>query len=220
MAPVTEIVKLPLKEGLLSDDAGSKKFQGVLHTIMAQDGCQGLRWGAQVETPSIMNLFIDWDSIDHHQKFIDSAEYKPFFDDIVGIVSGDVSFFHAQFDPHPPSTPLADGNATEYLTLYFPADYSVEDQRRFDADMKEFAQIVQDACDGFRGGVTGWVVEELEDPKSSQKSKVCIMLIGWTSVETHLKFRETQAFKDNIYYLRGAKDLMNLTVWHVLPKKE
>lgn len=33
-------------------------------------------------------------------------------------------------------------------------------------------------------------------------------------MEDHLAFRETQAFKDNIHLLRGAKDLKHITVVH------
>ncbi len=141
-------------------------------------------------------------------------------DEVYDLVSGELGMVHAQFDPHPPSAPLADGNATEYITVYFPEDYSAEDQSKFSTDMKAFGDIVGAADENYKGGVTGWVLEAVEDPKTSLKSKVCIFLIGWTSVEAHLKFRETQTFKDNIHYLRGAKDLRNLTVWHVKAKKE
>lgn len=75
MAPATEICFLPLKDGSYPEDADSgvgQKFKEIFNTILAQDGCQRLYWGRQVEHPSILTLFIDWDSIEHHEKFIAS----------------------------------------------------------------------------------------------------------------------------------------------------
>lgn len=69
MANATEIVFLPLKEGVSYSDPNVKEF---LSTILQQDGSQRLFMGPQVEHPAISNMFIDWASIDHHKKFMAS----------------------------------------------------------------------------------------------------------------------------------------------------
>lgn len=81
--------------------------------------------------------------------------------------------------------------------------------------MIKFGGIVDKAWEGCRGSAGGWVAEELDLPGGSEKGKAYVMLIGWTSVDSHMKYRETQSFKDNIHLLRGAKDLKNLAVFHV-----
>jgi len=73
MAPVTEIVYLPLPEGKDPADPATglrpvldKSFA----TILSQPGAQRLFYGQQKENPSIATLFIDWDSVEDHNKFM------------------------------------------------------------------------------------------------------------------------------------------------------
>ncbi|KIX09467.1 uncharacterized protein Z518_00547 [Rhinocladiella mackenziei CBS 650.93] len=224
MAPATEIVFLPLKEGDKPEDGtteSGQKFAELAQTILAQEGCQFLSFGRQVEHPNICNLFINWDAVDYHTKFIASPEYKPFFEKILSVIDGNPSFYHVHFDPHPPNKALVgtEPMATEIITAYFPLDYSPEDQKTFDDGMKTFASVFEGSANGFIGAFGGWVVEELDIPNTSEKGKVYVALIGWTSVEAHMKCRETQTFKDNVHYLRGAKDLKAINVFHV-PSQE
>lgn len=121
------------------------------------------------------------------------------------------------FEPFPPTPAFSE--VTEFIRAYFPADYSAEDQKTFHENLKEFGSIVKRDWSECRGTAGGWVAEELEDPKSGEKSKVYVCLIGWPSVESHMKFRETQSFKDNISMLRGAKDLKNVVMVHVASTK-
>lgn len=123
------------------------------------------------------------------------------------------NMYHVHFDPHPPS--VAFSGVTEFLTAYFPTTYSAEDQKTFHENVKKFGSIVTDAWKDCKGTTGGWVVEEQDLPGSSEKAKAYVTLIGWTSVEAHLQYRETQSFKDNIYLLRGAKDLKNVVMFHV-----
>jgi quinol monooxygenase YgiN len=75
MAPVTEIAYLPLKTGNNPSDAHSPAgsiWQETLRTVLDQEGAQRAYWSLEVENPSMLRLFIDWDSIDHHKKFMES----------------------------------------------------------------------------------------------------------------------------------------------------
>ena len=98
--------------------------------------------------------------------------------------------------------------------IYFPSDYSQADQDKFVEDIKKLVKAVEDNAETYTGSAGGWVQEELPIPGTSEKGKAYAAFIGWTSVEAHMQFRETQAFKDNIHFLRGAKDLKKLTVVH------
>lgn len=69
MSNATEIVFLPLKEGLFPVNFADEKFKGIFSTILKQDGVQRLFSGQQVEHPAINTSFIDWDSIGHHETF-------------------------------------------------------------------------------------------------------------------------------------------------------
>ena len=75
MAQATEIVSLPLVEGQHPEDPASSfkpLFDRMIQTILSQPGAQRLHWGRQMENPSTGNLFIDWDSVQDHNKFIES----------------------------------------------------------------------------------------------------------------------------------------------------
>lgn len=75
MAPATELAFLPWKEGQYPDDPSSapgQKFKGICQTIVSQPGCISLHWGRGVENPSMLNLFIDWETVEDHKKFIAS----------------------------------------------------------------------------------------------------------------------------------------------------
>jgi hypothetical protein len=75
MAPVTEIAQLPLKTGATPADANSPAgsiWQDTLSTILNQPGAQRAYWGLEVEKPSTLRLLVDWESIDHHKKFMES----------------------------------------------------------------------------------------------------------------------------------------------------
>ena len=122
------------------------------------------------------------------------------------------------FNEHPPNATLADtesATATEFITAYFPTDYSEADQKTFSENLDKFFAIVRPSTKDVVGGVHGWVEEELEIPDTKEKAKALVALIGWTSVQAHLDYRSTQTFKDNIHFLRGAKDLKHVRVFHV-----
>ncbi|EXJ66106.1 uncharacterized protein A1O5_10721 [Cladophialophora psammophila CBS 110553] len=214
MAQATEVVFLPLKEG---NDPQGQKLKATLETILKQGGPLRMYSGAQVEHPNVHNLFIDWTSIGHHEKFIAWEGYKAFLDDAVSICEGPPNLYHVHFEPFPPTAAFSE--VTEFITIYFPANYSAEDQKTFHENMKKFGSIVQRDWEGCRGAAGGWVAEELEDPKTSEKAKVYVELIGWESVDSHMKFRETQSFRDNLHLLRGAKDLKNVVMVHVAAKE-
>lgn len=69
---------------------------------------------------------------------------------------------------------------------------------------------------GYKGYAGGWSIEEVDQAKADGgKAKVFTGLVGWSSVQAHLDFRETQEFKDNIHLLREAKDVVAMDVFHV-----
>ena len=145
------------------------------------------------------------------------STYKPFLDRFGNIAHLDkAQMYHANLTPHPASQVLSDVNtpACETLVVYFPSGYSQADQDKFEEDMKKFVKVVEDNADTYTGSAGGWIKEELPIPGTEDKGKAYAAFIGWTSVQGHLDFRETQPFKDNVHLLRGAKDLKKLTVIH------
>ncbi|KAL8951333.1 MAG: hypothetical protein Q9222_002698 [Ikaeria aurantiellina] len=204
--PVTEMATIPLAAGAEVenlDSAAGKVLSDTFETLRQQEGFQRVKYGRQVENPSILQVFIDWDSIDFHKKFEAQPYYGPFCKHLLSIIDGDMDICHAHFSPHPPSAAVGGLSAvTELVSHYFAADMSESDQTSFSDDVKKFAKVLESKAEGFKGFAGGWVVEDITYKEVEGKTKMWQSCIGWESIDAHMRFRETQAFKDNVDLLR------------------
>lgn len=115
------------------------------------------------------------------------------------IVDGDLSMYHANFDPHPPTAALStNAPVTEVLTAYFT---SKDDS--YEGNVRKLLDAFKD-IEGFRAASSGWVMEDVAHEKigSEKKGKAFVALAGWDSVEAHQKARETDIFKNNAHVIR------------------
>ena len=136
-----------------------------------------------------------------------STIYMPFAKHLMTIVDGPLTMRHANLTPHPPTAALgAASPVTEVLTCYFE-----KEDEGFQSKFDQLIKAISDNADGFKGASGGWVVEEVEYEGEKGK-KAYVGLSGWESVEAHMAFRETQAFKDNIHLLR--EDPLGFEVHH------
>ena len=104
------------------------------------------------------------------------------------------------------------------LVAYFPLTYSAADKAKFEADAhKLIAVMKENAADTYTTWAGGWVVEDLPIPNSTdgEKGLAYAACVGWMSTQAHVDFRTTDACRDNIFLLRGAKELRGMTVVHV-----
>ena len=113
---------------------------------------------------------------------------------------------HANFTPHPPTAALGTASpVTEVLTCYFD---KVNDG--FESKINQLIRAIADNSKDFKAASGGWVIEDVE--YKGKKGKAYVAVVGWESVEAHMSFRETRAFKDNIHLLR--EDPLGLEVHH------
>jgi len=219
----TEIALLPLHKGKSPEDANSPSGQALkdcLDTLTEQEGFQRAYWGTELENLDLLHLYIDWDDVDSHKKFMASPQYGPFLDRFGTIMSDKPTTYHTHFFPHPASAALgANVGATEVLTVYFPPSYSKTDQEKFEGDIKKLVDMIEKHAKAYKGSAGGWAIEEVTIPGTSESAKAYITVIGWSSVEAHTAFRDTQHFKDSIHYLREAKDMKKSTFVHVSLKE-
>lgn len=148
----------------------------------------------------------DWNSLSHHKTFMATEAYQPFLNRFLTIAGGAPSMLHVDFEPAGGYTKATSAPVTEVATFYFgskeaPADY-LEGARKF-------AEIFEnEKTAGFLGAALGLSHEDnLKSPKEGLEGRAAVLVIGWESVDAHMKVRETQLFKDNIHLLRnGVKD--------------
>lgn len=126
---------------------------------------------------------------------------------------------HVVTKPWPP-TVVAEAPVTEVLTLFFPSDLDDAAKEALSQQFEEFKTKALDQAADCRGVAYGWSTEN-DVPVTGEPGKtgsLLVAFIGWPSVEAHMKFRETEVFKENIGLLRGMKDIVKLGVFHVACK--
>lgn len=128
---------------------------------------------------------------------------------------------HVEFDP-PLSTVLRQPKAVvaEVIMLYFPP-HSHTDVSAVQPSQQKFAAMVQREVspDSFYGASGGWIDVLLNPPGSAGMSKVYMALFSWASVEAYTKFKESQAYKDNIQLLVGLKGLKATESFYFVPRE-
>ncbi|KAM5350182.1 hypothetical protein ACJ41O_006687 [Fusarium nematophilum] len=220
---VTEFSYVTLNEGVNafdeSSDAG-KALENALVTVLKQPGARRVYTGVEIENPSNLWLFLDWESVDHHANYRKSELHGP----VIESLKPHTDFTkglnkHVTVTPYPPEDVLdkVRSPVTEVLQAYFPSDYDVASRATATRRLEEFAGRALKTSPDWRGISYGWSVED-DVPVKGQEDKTGVMLvafIGWPSVEAHQKFRETEPFKENIGLLREIPGLVKLSVFHV-----
>jgi heme-degrading monooxygenase HmoA len=113
-------------------------------------------------------------------------------------------------NPFPPSV-LGAAPCVEVATFF-------KTEERFLGNVEKFMECLSEA-EGYLGHALGEVVEEIEKEEDAGKGKAVLLCIGWDSKDTHMKFRETNAFKKNIDYLReglGGVAMVSLAAFTIL----
>ncbi|KAG8170225.1 hypothetical protein KVR01_000970 [Diaporthe batatas] len=172
-------------------------------------------WGTEVENPANLWGFFDFASVEEHEKFAEEFG-KDIVTDFPKILGGHHFTKHVTLTPYPHTALRAP--VTEVLLIWFPSDLAPEVK---DAATKRLQQFA-DACLGSNGGIhainIGWGVENdfpVRDGEEGQKGSLLTAMIGWLSIATHIQFRETDTFKDNIHLLRGIEGFVKMTMFHI-----
>jgi hypothetical protein len=64
----------------------------------------------------------------------------------------------------------------------------------------------------------GWGVENDFPVRGEEPGLVGSILtafIGWPTIDAHMKFRETEAFKENVGLIRGLEGIVKLATFHI-----
>ncbi|KAI9781172.1 MAG: hypothetical protein M1839_006280 [Geoglossum umbratile] len=200
-----------------STEAG-RVWKSTLETIAAQPGCEHVFWGRQVEDPSTVQLHINWNNISSRQAFTDSPAHKPFATALSTLLASPPKTFHSTLDPHPTTAVFAPGTTpvTELCTFYFALPLSPEAQSAFDETITAFSARVASKAEGHTAAASGWIVEELDNPAIG-KAKAFFLAYGWKSIDAHMKYRDTQDFKETIGGIR--EKIGAVTMYHVAFKE-
>lgn len=143
-----------------------------------------------------------WDSLQAHKDFEAQDIYKPFAQKFLSLAGGKPTIVHADFQAHSALETAVAAPVTEVATFVF--EGAVPDGYAEGLEAFRAAAEKEAASTGYKGASFGFTVEEVEI--DGVKGPAAVLAIGWESIDAHLKYRETQTFKDNIHHLRtGVK---------------
>ncbi|KAK7917734.1 hypothetical protein PG985_011342 [Apiospora marii] len=215
-APVTELVDFALPPS--ADLAAA--FPAACATLTQQPGCRAARYSRHHEDAARLTMFVDWDSVDAHEAYrANTVVYDPFYAALAPFSTTAPAPYHVALDPPGKGGVLDVAPAVEVLHVHFPADYAPEQQQATVKTIREFFAISEKAAgkegmDLLVGSPTvGWAVEERDF--KGEKARVLVVMIGWKSVEAHMQYRDTDAFRESIGMIRGLEGLKGLSVYHV-----
>lgn len=89
-------------------------------------------------------------------------------------------------------------------------------------------KVIEEAKgEGYLGTAYGETLEDVkkhadQGKEDVKEGKAVVLLIGWESKELHMKFRETDTFKENIHYLRektGGVEMVSFDAGEIMHKK-
>ncbi|KAI1482029.1 hypothetical protein F4774DRAFT_372969 [Daldinia eschscholtzii] len=220
MAPVTEFITLALKPDLPAAEATSI-LETTASTLVAQPGCLRVRTSRTHEDASDARIFVDWENVTAHRAFEKTEAYAPFKARVRDAVAAPPQRpYHVEFDPFPPAVLANSGPASktpvaEVLHIWFPAEYSDDSRKRSADTVREFTRNMLQFAEGMTGEwALGWSVERDIDHDGAPSS-VLVLVLGWVTVEAHMKARDHPEFAKNIPLLKNLEGLKGLEMKHV-----
>jgi hypothetical protein len=104
------------------------------------------------------------------------------------------------------------------MLAYFPSDTSSVRKDAATEQLQQFVEKGLNKCSDVKAVSFGWGVENdfpVRGGKEGQLGTILVAFIGWPSIDAHMKFRETEAFKENVNLLRSMEGMLKLAMFHV-----
>jgi len=132
--------------------------------------------------------------MDDHTAFTQTPEYKTFGEYLATHMMTAITAMSHVREPFQAEAPAAlSAPITELLSVDLAGDV---DSAAFDERVAAFTATLKEQAAGLLALAGGWVVEERD--VDGQKGRGYEVAIGWESLEAHMAFRETQAFRDSV----------------------
>lgn len=104
------------------------------------------------------------------------------------------------------------------MMAYFASGISADSKAAAAGKIAQFKAQGLDKCADVQAANFGWSLETdfpLPGGEEGQKAAALTLLIGWPSIDAHMQFRETEAFKETVGLLRNLEGVLKITMCHV-----
>jgi hypothetical protein len=122
----------------------------------------------------------------------------------------------ASLIPFPPRQVLSKVHSpvTEIVTFYFAADFPGPSHDKISSDTETFRNALK-APGGCNASAGGWVLDQVDLPNGQGKAKAFVMLIGWDSVDAHIKFLVDPIVQKYLPLIMGLPGVIGRDMCHV-----
>ncbi|KAG1810379.1 uncharacterized protein HD556DRAFT_1302691 [Suillus plorans] len=97
--PTTEIIIFETSEKFREDVSF---LRPAFDIVLKADGVhKPVYSGLQIENPATGYIFLNWDSLAHHQAFMTSSSYGPLLEALKPAIGGPLKMYHVIFNDHP-----------------------------------------------------------------------------------------------------------------------
>ncbi|KAH8902601.1 hypothetical protein BR93DRAFT_953726 [Coniochaeta sp. PMI_546] len=217
--PVTEVGCMVVKEGVdvIDETTPGGKILATAHKKITSEPTGPFRiyWGLEVEDPKHLWSFFDFTSVEEHARFA-----KDFGEDIVKdhhkILDRGLFAKHLDMKPYPP--PALKSPVTEIMLAWFPSDLSPELKDATNKKLEQFSDKANEACPDIQAINLGWGLENdfpVRGSEAGEKGCLVALFIGWLSIDAHLKFCDTDGFKEAVPLIRDLEGVIKLIMFHV-----
>ncbi|GJC87683.1 hypothetical protein ColLi_10521 [Colletotrichum liriopes] len=213
---VTELGCCGVKPGLSIMDEKTPEGQtylGVYKTLIGSPGGPHRMYlSVDLDEPSMVYGFFDWDSLEHHENFA-----KTFGEDIQPDLAKVLT--HGEFIKHITATPsLPDAlksPVTDVFLVYYPSDTSAAEKATASTGLQTilnrgFGQHPNVAAISY-----GWGVQDdfpVHGKDGGKVGSAFSAFVGWSSVEANTEFREAGAHNTIQESIRGLDGVVKLKV--------
>jgi hypothetical protein len=106
---------------------------------------------------------------------------------------------------------------TEVLLVYFPSDISPAGKDSVVSQVKEFVDKALTGYSDIKGVNYGWGVENdfpVRAGEEGQTGSILMAFVGWTSIDAHLKFQETDIYKEHAHLVQTLEGVVGMHMFH------
>ncbi|KAF2623314.1 hypothetical protein BU25DRAFT_425074 [Macroventuria anomochaeta] len=179
--------------------------------IQAPGGPQRVFWGLEEEDRGRIWGWFDWESVEEHEAFAKSVGGEATKRFVEVFTPGFTK--HAHVD-----TSVLKAPVTEVMLASFPPDITQDAKDAVAGQFQTFKEKALDQCKDVRTVSSGWGLEidfPVRNSPNGEKGTLFFALIGWGSVDEHMAFRETEAFKENVGLITGMEGYVKLDMFHL-----
>ncbi|KAL8834090.1 MAG: hypothetical protein Q9170_003926 [Blastenia crenularia] len=215
----------------LTDPSSQYKaaIENHLRAVLTANGAKAVYYAQSIEKPHFIITIVNWDTPESNTKFIESPGYSAHISSFRTDLLKEGSLaavFHVAFPEDPsPALEAKHGShigVTEIVFAYFrpsplPPDLKAKNMDSF-KQMKPVAERngaltkfnpAWATEDGILAPLTGG-----EEDGGKEGSTVYVNLIGWDEVESHMRFMETEDFKENSHWLTDVEGMKGFELLH------